>query len=53
MGQYRLSLKATLQFGILLRMDADFYEIHLPFLSILIGRQEDAYGTYFFGKEIN
>lgn len=49
MGQYRFSIYAKFQLGLLVRVDRDFLEINIAFFQVLIGLQKQAYGVYLFG----
>lgn len=51
MGQYKFSIALQWQLGLLLKYDreSNFIEIQFPFLQILFGLNNDAYGYIIFG----
>lgn len=51
MEQYKFSMYACCQLGILIKIDSYSVDINLPFLSIHIGLLSDAKGVCIFGKE--
>lgn len=48
MGQLKFSMYLALQIGLLLKIDSDVIEIHLPFIQIYIARTKHAKGVEIF-----
>jgi len=51
MGQFRFSIYFHWQIGLMIGVDDYSLDVHLPFITMRLGRLKHARGVDFFGKE--